>query len=159
MGIYLGMVYSRLLFVTSLVVTSAANKVSVGWLLLLKVSQDYCSYFVVIAVVLRPCSAPGNLSGVVVNSTSVLVSWTPLPVSEQNGALTNYRLTYSGVELDREEVIHILSSTALTYNVTGLEEGTEYRVSLAALTSAGAGPETSITVSTSESCKHIMIRY
>ena len=109
-------------------------------------------------MVLRPCSAPGNLSGVVVNSTSVLVSWTPLPVSEQNGALTNYRLTYSGVELDREEVIHILSSTR-TYNVTELEEGTEYRISLAALTSAGAGPETSITVSTSESCKHIMIRY
>ena len=115
--------------------------------------MNICIHLVVILI---PSSGPGNLSVSVVNATSVLISWAPLPCpslsqqQQQNKQITSYTLTYYGLELDRDKVTRVFSSTTESVLVTGLEEATNYRIELSASTSAGAGPRSYSSVYTPE---------
>uniref|UniRef100_A0A4W5P8N4 protein-tyrosine-phosphatase n=1 Tax=Hucho hucho TaxID=62062 RepID=A0A4W5P8N4_9TELE len=93
-------------------------------------------------------AAPLGVSCDSPSSTSLRVSWKPPPTETQNGALTAYELRYqqvvSGAEVGGQgpEVkgppIPPEQGQAV---VEGLEKWTWYRVSLAAFTTEGSGPE------------------
>ena len=92
-------------------------------------------------------------------STNVTISWIPPQYpsysqqqqQQRDDQLTGYTLTYSGVELDINEVRNVYSADTLSVTLTGLEEGIQYTIQLNAFTSAGTGPASSTSVSTLES--------
>uniref|UniRef100_A0A674D3P7 protein-tyrosine-phosphatase n=1 Tax=Salmo trutta TaxID=8032 RepID=A0A674D3P7_SALTR len=96
----------------------------------------------------KPSAAPLGVSCDSPSSTSLRVSWTPPPTETQNGTLTAYVLRYqqvvSGAEVKGQgpEVKGPLIPPEQGQAVVeGLEKWTWYRVSLAAFTTEGSGPE------------------
>ena len=83
------------------------------------------------------------------------VTWDPPPIYDQNGVITNYTLTYRGVERDTllfTEVIQVVDGISyIEPELTGLEENTNYDVTLRANTIVGEGPDTQLTIKTNES--------
>uniref|UniRef100_A0A4W5PGN9 protein-tyrosine-phosphatase n=1 Tax=Hucho hucho TaxID=62062 RepID=A0A4W5PGN9_9TELE len=107
------------------------------------------AHFLILTLVQSEHSAaPLGVSCDSPSSTSLRVSWKPPPTETQNGALTAYELRYqqvvSGAEVGGQgpEVkgppIPPEQGQAV---VEGLEKWTWYRVSLAAFTTEGSGPE------------------
>ena len=92
-------------------------------------------------------------------STNVTISWIPPQYpsysqqqqQQRDDQLTGYNLTYSGVELDTNEVRNVYSADTLSVTLTGLEEGVQYTIQLNAFTNAGTGPATSTNITTLES--------
>lgn len=104
---------------------------------------------------IAPSGIPINLSGVNTSSTSLLISWQPLEVDDQNGIILGYNVTY--FSNDDDSVMTVTSDTMIS--ITGLSVYTVYNVSVAAYTVVGTGPSDSITVrtdSTGELVVHIM---
>ena len=76
------------------------------------------------------------------------MSWDPVPTVDQNGVITHHVVYYKAVEGGyREEQTKIVDDSEGTTTVlTALEEYVQYQISVAAVTSAGEGPRTSVTV-------------
>ena len=90
-----------------------------------------------------------SISGFTLSSTSVELSWTP-PL-DPNGNITGYHIEYlpvteNGTHDNREVNI---TTPAVSYTVTGLEENTLYRFTVSAKTSAGRGERSTVSVRTS----------
>ncbi len=81
------------------------------------------------------------------SSTSILISWEPLPVDDRNGVILGYNVTYMSSDNDLVDTTTI--DTMI--NITGLLVYTNYTVSVAAYTSIGSGPFDSIVVTTDSS--------
>ena len=96
-------------------------------------------------------SAPGpvaSISGSPASATSVELSWTP-PLAT-NGRLTSYHIDYQS---DSESgIIHNgqlnLPASTTSHTVTGLEENTLYRFTVSAVTGAGRGEGSTVSVRT-----------
>lgn len=92
---------------------------------------------------LEPSAPPQDISCTSPSSTSILVSWKPPPVENQNGIITAYSIKY--IEIDGEDVkpheILGISSDSTQYLLEQLEKWTEYRISVTAHTDVGPGPE------------------
>lgn len=79
------------------------------------------------------------------------LSWEEVPIASQNGIIGGYTLivaslgTSSGNIADTD--VAMLEANIFSYEVTGLIPDTLYNISLAAHTSAGVGPMTSIQIS------------
>ena len=85
-----------------------------------------------------PDGSPNNVKVTVLSSTEIEVSWIEVDPVDQNGIIVQYEVTYSsGSELNKS--IFIDGSLLMT-NVSGLEEDTEYDISVKAYTSVGPGP-------------------
>lgn len=109
-------------------------------------------------VLLAPSSSPTSLRATALSSTIISISWEDPVYSDQNGVITQYTLTYQGVERDSLPRSLTLPQTNLSltcHNIDSLEEFTTYLVTLSAHTSAGAGPVASVTVITEEHCMWI----
>ena len=91
-----------------------------------------------------PSATPVNLSGTNTSSTSILISWEPLPVDDRNGVILGYNVTY---ESNDSDLVHTNTIDAMI-NITDLLVYTDYTVSVAAYTSIGNGPIDSIVVTT-----------
>ena len=84
-----------------------------------------------------PSSAPLNLSGFVLSSRLVLLSWDPPPVMDHNGRISGYTVVTLSSD-DGESFYNISMSTNMTIN--SLSPYTTYAFSVAASTAAGTGP-------------------
>ena len=73
-----------------------------------------------------------------VYTTKLDLSWTPLDLELQNGVITGYLIQYHGLRVDTDE--RILTSENRNSEITNLEEGSAYEISICAFTDAGMGP-------------------
>ena len=103
---------------------------------------------------LVPNAVPTNLSASAISPRAIYITWSPPPFIDQNGIITEYTLTYRGVERDFEErTISILTATTRSTSsrtVSDLEEDTDYIITIRAHTTIGAGPISTVTVHTPE---------
>ena len=103
---------------------------------------------------LVPSAAPNNLTTSVLNSTAIQLTWNGPDLSDRNGILLYYTLTYFGVELDR--TVRVVNYTIVsnhsneTYIFSGLQEYTKYEFSVASHTSLGEGISAFVSVRTFE---------
>ena len=80
-------------------------------------------------------------------TTSVLVTWDEVNCSKRNGNITDYHVRSQGsgsTGLTNRTVDASLRQT----NLTGLEPGRQYQVSVSAVNEAGEGPAYTINVTT-----------
>ena len=75
------------------------------------------------------------------SSTIITLFWDPPPADEQNGIITQYRINITEVQTGRS--VTLFSSTT-SVNVTSLHPYYTYNCAIAAVTSIGAGPYTSV---------------
>ncbi len=86
--------------------------------------------------------APSGVSGTPGNG-SVSVSWSA-PSDPGTATITGYKVTATPVS-SGTTVSQTFNSTATTESLTGLTNGSQYNVSVAAITSVGTGPSASAT--------------
>jgi len=93
--------------------------------------------------------APSNFSGLVLNSTAVLLTWS-YP-SGPHGIIISFTIGYntSGTST---QVIPIPGNQTTNYTVDGLNEDTVYTFTVYASTRIGAGPSAELTARTDEYC-------
>ena len=84
-----------------------------------------------------PSSAPTSLSSSVQGPTSVLLTWSPPPVADQNGVITLYTVEVINTATSDKDV-YVTSANTLT--VASLAPHTTYKCAVAANTSVGLGP-------------------
>ena len=75
------------------------------------------------------------------SSTIITLFWDPPPADEQNGIITQYRINITEVQTGRS---FTLFSATTSVNVTSLHPYYTYNCAIAAVTSIGAGPYTSV---------------
>ena len=95
-------------------------------------------------------------------TTSITVAWNPPNAEDQNGVLTTYVLVYAGTELDQQERMVTLYTSAsgftTSYTAQNLEEDNSYSFSIIAYTSIGSGPSMTITgLKTQQDGKYLII--
>ena len=99
-----------------------------------------------------PAIAPGEVKAKHLSSTSITVSWDPLPPNSHNGVITKYTVYYYKQHSPRisEQSIAVSVSNRQT-GISNLSVYTDYNISVSASTSAGEGPRSSgIIVKTGE---------
>ena len=84
------------------------------------------------------------------SATSILVEWEGVTVSEKNGLIRGYKVSYTKDGVTK--TINVNDGDAKQLEITGLEIYSEYSVKVLAYTSVGDGPGSSVlTVTTDES--------
>ena len=89
-----------------------------------------------------PADPPQNVTLEAASSKSIIVRWEPPPKESQNGILTGYKLRWRQKGQRKSEVVTTDGSRRL-YAISGLKNGQEYQVKIAAMTVNGTGPATS----------------
>ena len=100
------------------------------------------SYTYYLVLITGPRAAPQNVRVSALSSTSLSVSWDPVPLIDQNGIITVYDVEYSQstfLELPSPLTLSV-DSTNMSATISGLEEYVEYSISVAAYTVIGEGP-------------------
>ena len=90
-----------------------------------------------------PTAVPANFLTTAITPTIINVSWYPPPIYFQNGVITNYTLTYIGVQRDKtlkNVTVSVVNGTYVLPILTGLQENTDYSITLRANTIVGPGP-------------------
>ena len=95
-----------------------------------------------------PTAPPGNLTVVVLDSRSLQLSWNPPPDEHQNGEVLGYNITITAVTTGTKLQYNSITSTSLT--VSDLHPYNTYRCRVAAFTTAGTGPFTTVLEQTTE---------
>ena len=107
-----------------------------------------------------PTQPPQNVSAIVLNSTSVLISWYPPPPNQQNGPIRSYTLVYiattltdtGSIPLETEVHIDVSESYPLiSFNqmkLDNLRPFTNYTVIIFAMNDAGSSSNASILLRT-----------
>lgn len=87
-----------------------------------------------------PSASPRNLLLITKSSTSIMVSWTQLPILLQNGNIRGYKVRYKakwpGAEMN---VLQVDGETSLNVTLTSLRKFVEYEVQVQAFTRMGDG--------------------
>ena len=93
------------------------------------------------------------MTGHSVSSTSIFVSWGQVPFLDQNGVILSYTVTYRALPSGSSQAKNgTVPANQIT--LTGLNEYTNYSITVFALTSKGGGIEsTRIVVITDEDSK------
>ena len=95
-----------------------------------------------------PSGSPKNLMVFILSSTEFQVSWSEIEPIDQNGVISQYEVMYiSGVDLNQRV---FSNGSSFTLSISGLEEDTEYNISLRAYTIVGPGPFSGTVVITTE---------
>ena len=85
----------------------------------------------------------------VLDSTSVLLKWEPVPRASQNGIIRRYTIHFRDVEKKEKNSSVTVKAPAVNATVNGLRQKAEYLFWIAAATSVGYGPSSdSITATT-----------
>lgn len=87
----------------------------------------------------------------IVNSSTVLITWQPPPLDDRNGIIISYVITISLEVNDTVPQQYITSS--LNVMVVGLHPFSTYVVAVAAETGVGRGPFSGFTIRTPEDGK------
>ena len=86
-----------------------------------------------------PSAAPENLTGEALSSTSIIISWKPLPIEEQNGIIIHYTI----------HLLEVPTNRTLTYEQEGqhtmlvidlLHPYYDYECTVGAVTAVGNSP-------------------
>ncbi len=112
-------------------------------------------------LLLAPDGAPDNFTAEALSPTSILVNWEPLPLINRNGdimyvitssPLNNFGGTYEDI---------VINVNTTNFTIMNLEESVRFNISVAAFTSVGVGPSSSVLTSTLEAginlCGHDII--
>ena len=104
----------------------------------------------------EPNAPPDNVKGHVENSTSIFVSWGQVPPSDQNGVILRYTLTYEALPSGSAQTKDVTAPASKT-TLTGLNEHTNYSITVFASTSKGRGNESKpIVIMTDEDSKFVI---
>lgn len=107
---------------------------------------------------LVPSSPPMNLTVYSTSSTSLSVSWNPVPTEFENGIITGYRVFYMDQAESKPKLKHTVSSTTFSVDLTDLSVYTNYCIQVLAFTQAGDGvPSDCVVASTDEGGNEIII--
>ena len=88
-----------------------------------------------------PSGYPQNVVPTTISSTEILVSWSEVPLVDQNGVIILYEVQYEPLVTLGGELMTMTMNTSNTSIVLGgLEEYVEYNISVRAYTSVGPGP-------------------
>ena len=85
----------------------------------------------------------------VAGEREVVFSWSPPPVTQQNGVITGYTLSCS----PSPSSLPLFPSQSDSLTVTGFSPNTHYSCSLTATNSQGSGPPATNTFTTKKDCK------
>ena len=109
---------------------------------------------------IAPKQPPQNVSAIVLNSTSVLISWYPPPPNQQNGPIRSYTLVYiatsltdaGSIPLETEVHIDVSESYPLIsfsqMRLDNLRPFTNYTLIIFAMNDAGSSANASIHLRT-----------
>ena len=87
-----------------------------------------------------PSAAPQNVTTVVINSTSILVSWYPPSFLDQNDDIIGYQLMITNLNRTKSKPMFVNITNVTTYVATMLQEFEVYGIRIAAETDIGLGP-------------------
>ena len=92
-----------------------------------------------------PSAPPANFRGYNTSSTSIFVQWDQVPAAYQNGVILNYTIKYietdsSGSEAITEKTVVVVAPKR-NVMLENLNEYKIYKITVAASTSKGKGPE------------------
>ena len=85
-----------------------------------------------------PNASPSYVQGHNTSSTSILVQWREVPEADQNGVILSYTVTYKAL-LDGSPQTKIVSAPTTQVTLTGLNEYTNYSITVFASTIRGGG--------------------
>ena len=86
----------------------------------------------------EPNAAPFNVQGENTSSTTILVHWSNVPTADQNGVILSYTVTYNALP-DGSPQTKVVSAATTQLTLTGLNEYTNYSVTVFASTIKGNG--------------------
>ena len=99
---------------------------------------------------IEPNAPPSNVNGHNVSSTRISVSWRQVPFLDQNGVILSYTVTYRALPSGSSQTKNVIASADQT-TLAGLNEYTNYSITVFASTSKGGGNQsTPIVVITDE---------
>ena len=102
---------------------------------------------------LGPNTPPSNVQGKNTSSTSILVQWDDVPAAYQNGIILSYTITYKALPGGSPQT-KVVNAPTRQSKLTGLNEYTNYSITVFASTSKGGGnASASIIVVTDEDSK------
>ena len=87
---------------------------------------------------LVPSAPPSNVTGRNKSSTSIFVQWDQVPAADQNGGISSYTVTYTQLPSGPEKSEKVFPPATQT-TLTGLNEYTNYSITVFASTSKGGG--------------------
>ena len=93
----------------------------------------------------EPSAPPSNVSAHSENSTSIFVSWGQVPFQDQNGVIVKYTVTYKWLPSGPAQTWNVSAPVNQT-TVTGLNEFTNYSITVFASTSKGGGIQSTVIV-------------
>ena len=106
-----------------------------------------------------PSAPPTSVQGHNLSSTSIFVSWGEVPPDDQNGVILSYTVTYRALPSGSEQMENVTAPNT-TATLTGLNEYTNYSITVFASTIKGGGnksvPIVVITDEDSKFSQHFM---
>ena len=104
-----------------------------------------------------PDGTPSSFSITILNSTTLKLSWKPIPDTQQNGIIINYTIGCNTTEMEPIQISpdDQLEMTNGMYDkvIYGLTPGTTYECYVFANSTEGAGPPAKLTGNTNEESK------
>ena len=108
---------------------------------------------------LVPSAPPSNVTGHSISSASIFVQWNKVPAADQNGVILSYTVTYRALLTGSSQTKNV-TAPANQATLTGLNEYTNYSITVFATTSKGGGNEsTPIVVITDEDSKFVITEF
>ncbi len=86
-----------------------------------------------------PSSSPNDVNTISVSSTEIRVTWQEVEAIDRNGNITHYEVMYNG-KFDDMNQSNFTDGNIQNFTITGLDEFSEYNISVRAYTSVGPGP-------------------
>lgn len=92
-------------------------------------------------IITEPTDSPKNVRGHNTSSTSIFVQWNEIPLAgDRNGIILSYTVEYTALPSESPQT-KVVNAPTTQANLTGLNEYTEYRISVSASTIKGSGPK------------------
>ena len=93
----------------------------------------------------------------ILESSSVSITWEPIPERFRNGIIKGYRIEYHPGEENKTAVPKVkeLNENFTSHILKSLRKFTTYTIKMAAYTKAGIGPLFIETFKTSDDCKSV----
>ena len=96
--------------------------------------------YIGVFVIVVPNAPPANVMGNNETSTSIFVQWDEVPADNQNGIIVNYTVTYRKIKLPSGSLLdEVVIAPKRNITLEGLEEFTNYSITVFASTSKGGG--------------------
>ena len=96
--------------------------------------------YIGVLVIVVPNAPPANVTGNNETSTSIFVQWDEVPADNQNGIIVNYTVTYRKIKLPSGSLLdEVVIAPKRNITLEGLEEFTNYSITVFASTSKGGG--------------------